>query len=108
MAIILGSKQVLDIEPQKKVGIGITLPIQKGNDGYFNQTFNTSDAIKTNIKNLLLTKRGERVMQPNFGTTLWNILFENDTDDTPISDKIEKSIESAIKFWLPFVSIEQI
>lgn len=108
MAIILGTKQVLDLEESKKIGIGISLPIQRGNDGFFNQTFNTSDAIKTNIKNLLLTRKGERIMQPNFGTNLWNILFENDTDDTPVADKIEKTIEMAIKFWLPFISIEQI
>lgn len=108
MAIILGSRQVLDVDPARKVGIGIDLPIQRGDTGFFKQTFNTADAVKANIKNLLLTRKRERLMQPEFGTSLWNILFENDTDDTPIAEKIEKSIESAIKYWLPFVSIEQI
>lgn len=108
MAIILGSKNVKDLPENEKVAIGILLPIIKGSNGYFDQSFNTTDAVKTNIKNLLSTRRGERLMQPEFGTTLWNILFENDTDDENLEQEIETSIDTAIKNWLPYISIEQI
>jgi phage baseplate assembly protein W len=108
MAIILGSIPVNDLPEKNNVAIGITLPIQKGNTGYFAQSFFTIDAIKSNIKNLLLTRIGERVMQPEFGTRLWQILFENDSAESPIDRAIEQTIEDAINKWMPFVSIEEI
>lgn len=108
MAIVLGYKDIYQLENIPKIGIGISLPLQKGETGYFAQTFNTRDSIKSNLKNLLSTRQGERLMQPTFGTNLYNLLFENDTDDTPISQRIESSIESAVSYWLPFISIEEI
>ena len=44
----------------------------------------------SNIKNLLLTQKGERVGQPTFGSDLPSILFEQRTED--IQDKIETTI----------------
>lgn len=109
MAIILGNRDVYDLPENQNLALGITLPIGRGPTGYFNQSFLTSDAVKTNIKNLLLTKQGERLMQPNFGTRLWNLLFENDTDnDESLENKIESEIESSISNWLPFVKIKEI
>lgn len=60
--------------------IGVDLPITKGDSGYFNQTFSTSDAIKVNLKNLLLTNNGERPLNPSFGLNLNNIAFEQDNE----------------------------
>ena len=35
------------------------------------------DAVKNSVKNLLLTNRGERPFQPNLGSGLFDLLFEN-------------------------------
>ena len=105
MAIILGQKVVKDTVEFNDYAIGISLPIQIGNVA-FNQTFQTIDQIKSNIKNLLLTKRGERVMQPEFGSGLQEVLFEFNDDD--LSEKIETTITTAIERWIPSVSIESI
>ena len=75
MAIVLGQKLVQDTEKYEDYAIGISLPIQIGNTA-FNQTFTTNEQIKSNVKNLLLTKKGERVMQPNFGSGLQELLFD--------------------------------
>ena len=105
MAIVLGQKLVQDTKKYQDYAIGITLPIQIGNTA-FNQSFTTAEQVKSNIKNLLLTKKGERILQPEFGSGLQELLF--DFNDDTLSSKIETAIESALEQWLPYVTAEQI
>ena len=56
--------------------IGITIPFNKPN-GIFHQSFTNVKQVLSNLKNLLLTARGERYMLPTFGTDIKTILFEN-------------------------------
>jgi phage baseplate assembly protein W len=69
-------------------------------------SYTTKDQIKSNIKSLLLTQKGERLMQPTFGSDLRRYLFE------PISSNldsfIEDSIMEAINTWMPYVTVESI
>jgi phage baseplate assembly protein W len=106
MAIVLGNKLVKDTKQYNDYAIGITLPIQNGTGGYFNQSFITSEQIKSNIKNLLLTKKYERVMQPELGSGLQELLFE--FNDEGLADKIENTITTSLQKWLPFISVEDI
>jgi uncharacterized protein len=105
MAIILGSKPVKDTTQFSSYAYGITLPIQIGNTA-FNQAFTSYEQIKSNIKNLLLTKKLERIMNPGFGSGLQELLFEQN-DEVLISD-IEEAINDAVEKWLPYVSIEDV
>ena len=105
MAIVLGQKLVKDTEKYNDYAIGITLPIQIGNTA-FNQSFTTIEQTKSNIKNLLLTKKYERLMQPNLGSGMQELLFEMNDED--LAQKIEDTINSSIETWLPFVTIEDI
>jgi phage baseplate assembly protein W len=105
MAIELGSKIVKDTQTYNDYAIGISLPLQIGGSG-FTQTYNTTDQIKSNIKNLLLTQRGERILQPEFGSGLHEILFDFNNDD--IEGKIEDAINAAFEQWLPYVTIADI
>lgn len=105
MAIILGQKLVKDTETYNDYAIGITLPIQITNVA-FNQSFTTREQVRSNIINLLKTKRGERVMQPEFGIGLESILFEQIDEDTQI--RIQREIETTIATWLPYVVIEDL
>jgi phage baseplate assembly protein W len=105
MAIVLGQKLVKDTKQYNDYAIGITLPIQIGNTA-FNQSFTTIEQTKSNIKNLLLTKKYERIMQPNLGSGLQELLFEPNDDD--LAEKIENTINSSMETWLPFVTIEDI
>jgi len=81
------------------------LPIQIGNTA-FNQSFTTKEQVSSNIKNLLLTKKGERLLQPNFGSGLQELLF--DFNDDRLAIKIEEIITESITNWLPYVDIRQI
>jgi hypothetical protein len=105
MAIVLGQKLVQDTKKFDDFAIGITLPIQIGNTA-FNQSFKTAEQASSNIKNLLLTKRGERIMQPNFGSGLQELLF--DFNDDTLSEKIEETITNSLENWLPYIVVQQI
>jgi phage baseplate assembly protein W len=105
MAVILGKKLVIDSKQFEDYAIGITLPIQIGNTA-FNQSFVTADQIKSNIKNLLLTKRFERLMQPEFGSGIQELLFN--MNDELFADNLENTIVDTLSKWLPFVNVETI
>ena len=85
---------------------GITLPITHGPQGYFNQSYSVLEQIKSNLNLLLRTKKGERRMNPEFGSGLWNIVFENNTDS--ISAIIESTIKSDIEQWMSYLNVEEV
>jgi len=105
MAVELGRRIVKDTVAFSNYAIGITLPLQFG-ESTFEQSFQTKDQIKSNIKNLLLTKRGERILQPQFGSGLQSLLFEPNVDD--LEGRIEDTINDSLKQWLPYVTAEEI
>ena len=105
MAVELGSKIVKDTQSFNDYAIGISLPIQITNTA-FEQTFQTSEQVKSNIKNLLLTKKGERILQPEFGSGLQALLFEPNVDD--FESRIEDTINESLEQWLPYVTAEEI
>jgi len=106
MAYVLDRKVVKDTKEFNDFAYGITLPLKRGNTGFFEQSFSSFEQAKTNLKNLLLTKQGERVMQPNFGTGLHSLLFEQMTDD--FENKLTETITKSVGYWLPYINIEEV
>ena len=89
------------------VRIGVNLPFSRDNKtGWFDQSFTTLDAAKSNLRNLLLTMKGERLMQPNFGTDLMKLVFEQ--DDGTLIDRIRETIITAVDFWLPYLNLNTV
>ena len=60
------------------VALGIKLPFGSGQSN-FALNYTTLDQAKTDVVNLLLTHKGERFMQPRFGTNLRRFLFQPNT-----------------------------
>jgi phage baseplate assembly protein W len=83
--------------------VGVTLPITNSNLGMFARSTTVFEQVKSNYKNLILTKKGERLMQPEFGTDLHRILFENITEDT--LDNARGTVVSATERWMPFLEV---
>ena len=83
--------------------IGLKLPIKKTSNLDFDMTKNSLEQSKFNISNLLLTSVGERVYQPEFGSRLRELIFEQIDDSLP--EKVETEIKRVINFWLPYVNI---
>ena len=86
--------------------IGITLPLRDGNNGYFEQSFDTLTQVKSNIINLLNTRPGERRMQPTFGSRLWSLVFEQNTDALP--DMASQIVKEDISAWIPNITVVDI
>lgn len=57
------------------------------------------DSVKESIRNLILTDRGERLMQPNIGGNLNAMLFENITPATLIL--IKNNVENTVNLYEP-------
>jgi len=101
---------VIRINPldlQKNIAIGLSLPFGLcGGDKLFNQTYSTKDQIKSNLINLLLTNKGERILNPEFGSDLKRILFEQITPST--ENNIRNTINTAINIYVPEVTTDEI
>ena len=108
MAIKNTTKKPYIIDNDTNIKVGIDLPIRRGDgkDGYFASTSTTIEAVKNNIRNLLLTQRGERLMQPSLGLNLRKFLFEPIRQEDQVA--IQEEIIETISFWLPFVVINKI
>jgi len=92
----------LDLQPRK--AIGVSLPFS--GKAVFNSTFTTKDAIRNNLINLLLTNKGERVFNPNFGSRIRRTLFEGITNETVNNLKLE--IQDLLELYFPSLNIEEL
>jgi phage baseplate assembly protein W len=61
------------------------------------------DSVKESIKNLILTNRGERLMQPDLGGNISGMLFENITPATLVL--IQNNIRTTIDLYEPRAEI---
>ena len=90
----------------KTKSIGLKYPLFAFSQGNNNVSFTSFEAIRTNLITLLRTTRGERVMQPTFGLSLQNYVFEPLTDE--LLETVQTDIEESIALWLPYVTIDDI
>ena len=83
--------------------LGFKLPVEFDGDA---MTLDTLEAIKVNLRSLISTETGERLMQPNLGARLKRFLFEPFSDDMIM--EIKAVIHESINLWLPFLNITNI
>ena len=72
----------------------------------FKLTTITKDAITSNLLLLLLTNKGERYYEPDYGTNLLQYIFEP-KDNLTIND-IEGELKETVKKYLPEVTLTNI
>ena len=108
MAILDKSRKPYIQDNDEEQFIGLSLPFTKsdGIDGWFQSTRTTLDAVKQNIKLLLSTERGERLMQPTIGLGLRTYLFQQ-LDNSTV-DEIKADLTTTFQNLLPFVTINNI
>jgi phage baseplate assembly protein W len=102
MARILNNRFPIDVIGRKAVGF--SLPFN--GPAVFNPTYTVRDQTKSNLINYLLTNKGERVFNPEFGADLRNLLFQNIADST--TEELENRIQNDINNFFPQVAIKQI
>jgi hypothetical protein len=91
--------RVNPLDLRKNIAIGVSLPFK----GPFKSTYTTAVQIKSNLINLLLTAKGERVMNPNFGCNIKKQLFENINAGT--EQKVINSIIEAVNTFIPEIEL---
>jgi hypothetical protein len=84
MAYRIANTDPLGLDYQ--VVIGVSIPFigassggstTSGADAVFNSTFTTTEQIRSNLINFILTNKGERPLNPNYGSDLRKYLFSN-------------------------------
>lgn len=86
--------------------IGIAYPFSQatGSLGYLEVTSDIASAIESNVKSLLATNWGERVMHFDFGCNLIEFIFEPRTQ--PLRARIADRVKAQLGKWLPFLSLK--
>lgn len=115
--------QYQPLNDRPDVAVGIVLPFNKSvasrteinnnyasgsvsGKGVFVQSYTTETQALSNLRNLLLTSKGERYMQPNFGTSVRQLLFE--PNDDVLNNLISTSITDDINTWLPYIIVNEV
>ena len=86
--------------------VGMSFPLNGDTFNDFALTKTTIDQSVHNLRNLLLTVVGERVGQPEFGSQLKAICFEQIDDELPL--KIENEVRRAVSKWLSYIEIKSV
>jgi len=87
------------------VSLGIDLPMQTSKGSLFQLNYLSIDQAVANLKNLVLTMKGERLYHPNFGTNIRRALFEPNT--AKLRSFINDELKQAVAFWLPYIVIDE-
>ena len=107
MAIELGRINVNDLAENNYKSLGIGFGRKSNSNGIFAVNYTTLTQAKDNLVNLILTKKGEREMQPEFGCDIHNLIFEQIVEESVATD-IENSILDAVNIWLPYINVDNI
>lgn len=97
-------RKISPLDTQPSIAVGVDLPFN--DNAVFRSTFETRNAIKVNLINYLLTNKGERYLNPSFGSDLRSLLFENIDQDT--LDEIEEIVTTEVNTFFPRVEIVDI
>lgn len=92
----------IDLKPNKAVGVMLPL----GGSPMFKSSYTTEQQAISNLKNLLLTTKGERPFQPLFGSDIYSLLFENIQSE--LDSLLEESLTNDISFWLPYILLNRV
>jgi phage baseplate assembly protein W len=83
MAYRIENNNPLDVD--YKLAVGVKVPFVgsspnstlAGSDAVFNSTFTTTEQIRSDLINWMLTNKGERILNPNYGSDLRRFIFQN-------------------------------
>ena len=87
------------------IAIGVGLPMGGDKFGTFNLLYTSKEQILSNLKNLILTMKGERIMEPEFGTNIYRLLFESG-DPAALDRRIKEDITRSVRRWLPILTLD--
>jgi phage baseplate assembly protein W len=87
--------------------ININYPFQNSDKGFFldlNSDLNA--AIKADLMHLIITRKGQRLYNPDFGTDLLRYIFE--PNDALTLNMVKDEVNTAVKKYLPNLKINNL
>lgn len=86
----------------------IKYPLQDDNstNGLFSMNRATKNSYSSNLLLLLLTQKGQRYYEPDYGTNLLKYIFEPNDDFT--ASMVEEEIKNTVLLYLPEIKITSI
>jgi len=84
------------------LGRGLGFPIQASEKGQL-QTADYEESVRQSILIILGTAKGERVMQPDFGCDIYNMVFEMQTATT--AGRISQAVQDALLKLEPRIDV---
>lgn len=86
---------------------GIDFPFRDSDKGdYLKMTETPEREVRANLIHLILTKRGTRYYLPDFGTRIYEFIFEQ--NDVVTFNLIEEEIRESVKKYIPNLDINSI
>ena len=87
-------------------GLSPKLPVQRDPSTGFALIKTYEGMIRQNLKNLVLTSPGERMMDINFGVGIRDFLFEPNIQE--VYEEIDGRIRTQVTTYMPFVEVRRI
>jgi phage baseplate assembly protein W len=104
---IKNNDDIIFIDMADGLTYGLTFPFRDSFDGkYLDLSDYNEQEIRSNLIHLLLSRKGSRYYLPDFGTRLYEFLFE--PLDGPTFSDIEAEIREAAGVYLPGITITKI
>ena len=88
------------------LGIGWHFPVQRDNSGQRLATAAYEESIRQSIRIILSTARGERVMRPEFGCGLFELVFAPNNAAT--RGMAAHHVEEALRTWEPRIEVLEV
>lgn len=90
------------------VSYNIKFPLKDdvSTNSFFKMTNVTKDAVSSDLLLLLLTQKGERYYDSEYGTNLLKFIFE--PDDNITQDDIELDIKNIVSLYIPTITIDSV
>lgn len=95
-----------DVAAARSYPVGIVTPVRSGDevDGIFKMHRSAQAQVKDNLKNLLLTNHGDRVVQYSYGANLRPLMLEL-TSQADFDSEAQHRIKRAVDRYMPFVNL---
>ena len=88
----------------RRKALGVLMPFSS--DSVLVPTYSSLEAYKVNLYNFFLTAKGERILDPNFGSDLLSHLFSQSDED--LENTLRNTITFEIDKYFPKVELQDI
>jgi len=97
-------ENVDDVVVVSPIGIKTPISFADSKNSMFDMSYKLGNQIRDNLRNLLVTNHGERLMLGDFGANLLGLAFELTSEDTDIV--AAQRISAAVEKYMPYVTLE--